>query len=31
MEITKKDIDSLTAVLTVALKEEDYSGKVLNI
>ena len=31
MEITKKDIDSLNAVLTVAVKEEDYSGKVQKI
>lgn len=31
MEITKKDIDSLNAVVTVAVKEEDYSGKVQKI
>ena len=31
MEITKKDIDSLNAVLTVVVKEEDYSGKVQKI
>ncbi|PHS67684.1 MAG: trigger factor [Flavobacterium sp.] len=31
MEITKKDIDSLNAVLTVAIKEEDYSEKVQKI
>jgi len=31
MEITKKDIDSLNAVLTVAIKEEDYSDKVQKI
>ncbi|MFK5981714.1 MAG: trigger factor [Flavobacteriaceae bacterium] len=31
MEITKKDIDSLNAVLTVAVKEEDYSTKVQKI
>jgi len=31
MEITKKDIDSLNAVVTVAIKEEDYSGKVQKI
>ncbi len=31
MEITKKDIDSLNAVVTVEVKEEDYSGKVQKI
>jgi len=31
MEITKKDIDSLNAVLTVAIKEEDYSDKVQKV
>ena len=31
MEITKKDIDSLNAVVTVAVKAEDYSGKVQKI
>ncbi len=31
MEITKKDIDSLNAILTVAIKEEDYSEKVQKI
>ena len=31
MEITKKDIDSLNAVVTVAVKSEDYSDKVQKI
>lgn len=31
MEITKKDIDSLNAIVTVEVKEEDYSGKVQKI
>ena len=31
MEITKKDIDSLNAVVTVAVKAEDYSDKVQKI
>jgi trigger factor len=31
MEIIKKDIDSLNAVVTVVVKEEDYSGKVQKI
>ncbi|MCF6306445.1 MAG: trigger factor [Flavobacteriaceae bacterium] len=31
MEITKKDIDSLNTVLTVAIKEEDYSEKVQKV
>ena len=31
MEITKKDIDSLNAVVTVAVKAEDYTDKVQKI
>ena len=31
MNITKKDIDSLNAVVTVEIKEDDYSGKVKSI
>ena len=31
MNITKKDIDSLNAVLTVEIKEEDYSDKVKSV
>ena len=31
MEITKKDIDNLNAVVTVAIKEDDYSSKVQKI
>ena len=31
MEITKKDIDSLNAVVTVEIKEEDYSDKVKSV
>ena len=31
MNITKKDIDSLNAVVTVEIKKDDYSGKVASV